>query len=78
MKVLPLWAAGGMRQCTSSRMTVTKALPSCYLVDERERSVDAEVLQPLVAEQRLVGHEQRVELGPVRRLRRVLDVLQKV
>ena len=50
----------------------------CYLVDECERAVDAEVLQPLVAQQRLVGHEQRVELGSVLRLRGVLDVLVEI
>ena len=45
------------------------------LVDEGEGAVDAEVLQPLVAQQRPVGHEQRVELGPVLRPD-VFDVLK--
>ena len=48
------------------------------IVDEGEGAVDAEVLQPLVAQQGPVGHEQRVELGPVLRVRRVLDVLNRL
>ena len=45
------------------------------LVYEGEGAVDTEVLQPLVAQQRPVGHEQRVELGPVLRPD-VFDVLK--
>ena len=47
------------------------------LVDEGEGAVHAEVLQALVAQKRPVGHEQRVELGPVLRLRHVFDVLKR-